>query len=88
MEVLVSVNWLCGGYGLSVGENERTSVCSVSHLLLASLCPRGSEPEVSKGCQMEFGLLPTFFLLDASLLPAPVSCSYSGVVHIEQAELE
>lgn len=34
---------------------------------------------------MEFGLLPTFPLLDVSLLPTSVSPSYSGVVSMEQA---
>lgn len=58
------------------------SVRGVGHWLLASLCSCGSEPKVSQGCQMDFGLLPTF-LLDASA--ACLSLPFlQGVVSIEQ----
>ena len=80
MEVLVSVNWLCGDFGLSLGAY----LCVVSgHWLLASFCPCGSEPEVCKGCRRESGSLPTFSLLDTYLLPASVSPSHSGVVSVK-----
>lgn len=80
MEVLVSVNRLCGDFRWSVGLH----LCVVSgRWFLASPCPCGSEPKVCKGCFRESGPLPALSPLDTDLLPASVSPSHSGAVSVK-----